>query len=113
MEARACAAEEGDLMSQRIVRRLLAAGAVAAVLATGPLQAQGGPQETGTFWRWLGSFQEQAVRVLHLWMGEENQEKQGLMIDPNGSPAASPGSPTAPSCQGSCTNQGLLIDPNG
>lgn len=101
-------------MSQRIVRRLTAAGAVAAVLATGPLQAQGGPQETGTFWRWLGSFQEQAVRVLHLWMGGAIQEKQGLMIDPNGSNAPSPGSSTAPSCQGSsCTDQGHMIDPDG
>lgn len=100
-------------MSQRIVRRLMAAGAVAAVLATGPLQAQGGPQETGTFWRWLGSFQEQAVRVLHLWMGGAIQEKQGPMIDPNGSNASSSGSSTAPSCQGSCTDQGHMVDPNG
>ena len=51
----------------RIVHRLLAAGAVAAVLATGPVQAQAGPQETGAFLRWLGSVQEQALRVLHLW----------------------------------------------
>jgi hypothetical protein len=99
-------------MSQRIVRRLMAAGAVAAVLATGPVQAQGGPQETGTFWRWLGSFQEHAVRAFHLWMGEVVQEKQGLMIDPDGSTASSPGSPTAPSCQ-SCTDQGHMIDPDG
>jgi hypothetical protein len=97
-------------MSQRIVRRLMAAGAVAAVLATGPLQAQGGPRETGTFWRWLGSFQEQTVRALHLWMGEEAQEKQGLMVDPDGSTVSSP---PPPSCQGSCSDQGHMIDPDG
>ncbi|HEV7503674.1 MAG TPA: hypothetical protein VGS07_02055 [Thermoanaerobaculia bacterium] len=100
-------------MTQRIVRRLMAAGAVAAVLATGPLQAQGGPQETRTLWHWLGSFQEQAVRVLHLWLGGAVQEKQGLMIDPDGNNASGPGGPTAPSCQGSCTDQGPMIDPNG
>ena len=100
-------------MSQRIVRRLMTAGAVAAVLATGPLQAQGGPQETGAFWRWLGSIQEHAIRVLRLWPVEATHEQQGLMIDPNGNNAASPGSPTAPSCQGNCTDQGHLIDPNG
>ena len=94
-------------MSQRIVRRLMAAAAVAAVLATGPLQAQGGPREAGTVSRWRGSFQEQVVRVLHLWMEGAIQEKQGLLIAPNGLTAS------APSCQGSCTDQGHMIDPNG
>ncbi|HEX4961793.1 MAG TPA: hypothetical protein VF173_13200 [Thermoanaerobaculia bacterium] len=100
-------------MSQGIVRRLMAAGAVAAVLATGPLQAQGGPQETGAFWLWLGSIQKQAVLMLHLWAGDAAQRDQGHMIDPDGVNAASPGSPTAPSCQGNCTDQGHMIDPNG
>ncbi|HSS49430.1 MAG TPA: hypothetical protein VLX28_10820 [Thermoanaerobaculia bacterium] len=105
-------------MTQRIVRRLMAAGAVAAVLATGPLQAQGGPREAVTFWHWLGSFQlgsvqEYAVRVLHLWLGGAVQEKQGLMIDPDGNNASGSGSPTAPGCQGSCTDQGHMIDPDG
>jgi hypothetical protein len=100
-------------MSQRTVRRLMAAGAVAAVLATGPLQAQGGPRETGTLWLWLGSFQEHAVRVLHFWMGGAAQEKQGLMIDPDGNTALGSGGSTAQSCQGSCTDQGHMIDPDG
>ena len=105
-------------MSQRIVRRLMVAGAVAAVLATGPLQAQGGPRETGTFWHWLGSFQlgsfqEHAVRVLHLWPGGAVQEKQGPMIDPNGNNGSGSGGSAATGCQGSCTDQGHMVDPNG
>jgi hypothetical protein len=91
-------------MPQRIVHRLLAAGAVTAVLAAGPLQAQESPRETGSFQRWLGGFEKQIALILHLWPG---QNKQGLMIDPNGSPA-----PTTPDCQG-CTDQGHLVDPNG
>ncbi len=92
-------------MSQRIVRRLLGAGAVAAVLAAGPVQAQEGPRETGTFWRWLGSVQKQVVLALRLRTGESVPRKAGPMIDPNGTPAAS-------TCQ-SCTEQGHMIDPNG
>ncbi|MEA2600263.1 MAG: hypothetical protein QOF89_1255 [Acidobacteriota bacterium] len=98
-------------MSQRIVR-LWIVGAVAVLLATGPVQAQG-PRETGTVWRWLGSFQEAAVHVLRLWTGEAAQNKQGLMIDPDGIAATNPGSSTAPSCQGSCADQGHMIDPDG
>ncbi|HSK78870.1 MAG TPA: hypothetical protein VLQ45_20610 [Thermoanaerobaculia bacterium] len=91
-------------MRQRIVHRLLAAGAVAAVLAAGPLQAQESPRETGPFQRWLGGLEKQIALVLRLRTGSN---KQGLMIDPNGSPA-----PAAPDCQ-SCTDQGFLVDPNG
>ncbi len=99
-------------MSRRFIR-LLAAGAVAVLFATGPVQAQGGPRETGTLWRWLGSFQESAVRVLRLFTVEAAQEKQGVLVDPDGINASSPGSSTASGCSGSCTDQGLMIDPNG
>lgn len=108
-------------MSQPIVRRLLAAGAVAAVFAAGPVQAQEGPRSIGTLWRWLGSFQEPAAFALRLWGGEAAAPrkagprvspegisgKQGLMIDPDGYTA-----PTAPSCQ-TCPEQGHMIDPDG
>ncbi|HEX3551876.1 MAG TPA: hypothetical protein VIA62_01435 [Thermoanaerobaculia bacterium] len=99
-------------MPQHVVRRLLAAGAVAAVLATGPVQAQGGPQETGAFLRWLGSVQKQAFLVLRLWPVQAIYGEQGLLIDPNGNTAPSPASTTAPSPQPG-TDQGHLIDPNG
>ncbi|HSK80499.1 MAG TPA: hypothetical protein VLQ45_28860, partial [Thermoanaerobaculia bacterium] len=92
------------LMRQRIVHRLLAAGAVAAVLAAGPLQAQESPRETGPFQPWLGGLEKRITLVLRLWTGSN---KQGHLVDPNGSP-----DPGAPDCQ-SCTDQGFLIDPNG
>lgn len=100
-------------MSQRIVHRLLAAGAVVAVLAAGPAQAQEGPRDAaGKVWRWLGSLQEKAVLTLLLWTGEAVPRKAGPMVDPNGSSAPSPDGSTAPSCQGG-TEAGHLIDPNG
>lgn len=96
-------------MSQRVVRRLMAAGAVAAVLAAGPVQAQESLREAGPFQRWLGGLEKHVSLVLRFWAGEASPEKAGHLVDPNGS--TTPGS-TAPACQG-CTEQGLLIDPSG
>lgn len=97
-------------MSQHIIRRLMAAGAVAAVLAAGPVQAWESPRETGPFQRWLGSLEKHVpFGLLRFWAREASPEKAGHLVDPNGSTA--PGS-TAPSCQG-CTDQGFLIDPDG
>lgn len=96
-------------MSQRIVRRLMAAGAVAAVLAAVPVHARESPREAGSFQRWLGGLEKHVSLVLRFWTGEVSPEKAGHMVDPNGS--TTPGS-TAPACQG-CTEAGFLIDPNG
>jgi hypothetical protein len=97
-------------MSQRIIRRLMAVGAVAAVLAAGPVQARESPRETGPFQRWLGGLEQYVPPgLLRFWTREASPEKAGFLVDPNGSTA--PGS-TAPACQG-CTDQGFLIDPNG
>jgi hypothetical protein len=104
----ALAAEEGDPMSQRIVRRFIVAGAVAAVLTTGSVQAQEGPPASRAVWEWLGSLQERAALTLRLWAKgpaprqagsvspNRAPRKQGLMIDPNGSTAPSPTNPTGP-----------------
>lgn len=125
MEARLVPRGRESVMSQRIVHRLIAAGAVAAVLAAGPAQAQEGPREAaGKIWQWLGSFQERAVLTLRLWTGEAVPRKAGPMVDPNGSSGSTDGKAghlidpdgasgsTAPSCQ-DCNDAGHLIDPNG
>ena len=97
-------------MSQRIIRRLMTVGAVAAVLATGPVHARESPREAGPFQRWLGGVEKHVpFGLLRFWAREASPEKAGHLVDPNGS--AAPGS-TAPSCQG-CTDAGFLIDPNG
>ena len=95
-------------MSQRIVHRLIAAGAVAALLAAGPVQAQEGPRAAaGKVWQWFGSLQERAVLTLRLWTGEAVLRKAGPMVDPDGATGS-----TAPSCQ-DCNDAGHLIDPDG
>jgi hypothetical protein len=95
-------------MSQRIIQRLVTAGAVAAALAASPAQAQQSPREAaGKVWQWLGSLQDRAVLTLRLWTEEAVPRKAGPMVDPNGATGS-----TAPSCQG-CNDAGHLIDPNG
>lgn len=97
-------------MSQRIIRRLMAVGAVAAVLAAGPLQAQASPREGGPFQRWLAGLEKHLpLGLLRFRAREANREKAGHLVDPDGSDT--PGS-TVPGCQG-CTDQGFLIDPDG
>ena len=93
-------------MSQRIVRRFIVAGAVAAVLTTGSVQALEGPPVSRGVREWLGSLQEHAALALRLWAEgtaprqagtlrpDRAQRKQGLMIDPNGSTAPNPSNPT-------------------
>jgi outer membrane biogenesis lipoprotein LolB len=97
-------------MSQRIIRRLVTAGAVAALLAAGPVQARESPRETGPLQRWLGGLEKHLpLGMLRFWTRGKSPEKAGHLVDPNGRTA--PGSNT-PGCQG-CTDQGFLIDPDG
>lgn len=113
MEAcRPFAVKEDSAMSQRMLRRTVTAGALAALLALSmPARAEarelGG---RGGMLQWLSSFWERGVSAV--WpsapAGEDRQPttKGGLEIDPDGRPA-----PTAPS--GGAGDQGYGIDPNG
>jgi hypothetical protein len=108
------AVEEDFAMSQRMLRRIVTAGALAALLALS-LPAPAGARElggTGGMLRWLKSFWENGISAL--WpsaaAGEEGQPaaKAGPGIDPNGKPAPPPVTPS-----GAMGDEGPGIDPNG
>jgi len=101
-------------MSQRMLRRIVTTGALAALLALSmPAQAEarelGG---RGGMLQWLSSFWERGVSAV--WpaapAGEDRQPtmKEGPGIDPNGKPVPTP---TIPS--GATGDEGPGIDPNG
>jgi hypothetical protein len=76
-------------MSQKKVRRLLTAGALAILLANGPAWA--GTREAGRaqgVWQWLAHIWQTALSAL--WSGSSTQNSgggtvdQGYGVDPNG-----------------------------
>lgn len=96
----------------RIVRRVFVGGALIAALAfASSAEAAGRSRWAGSApglleqaWQWVAGLLEGAPP-------ESRQEKRGLEIDPGGTPAPSPGGPTASSCP-PCEFGGG-IDPNG
>lgn len=105
------AVEEDSAMSQRMLRRIVTAGTLAALLALS-LPAPADARElgrTGGILQWLKSFWANGVSAL--WpsaTGEEGRltTKEGPGIDPNGKP-------TPPDPSGATGEQGPGIDPNG
>lgn len=108
---------------QSTFRRYLVAGALATILTLAgavPANARdlGG---AGHAWTWLQDAWTQGVAALWAWPGREApsparasglvpiEAKQGLGLDPNGSPQAN----SASSGCTTCGDQGLGLDPNG
>lgn len=98
-------------MSHRRLRRIVTAGALAALLAVS-LPAQAEAREIGGkggMVQWLRSFWENGVSFL--WPSAPDPRsttKQGLGIDPNGNPI-----PTPTTMCGAGCDEGPGIDPNG
>lgn len=110
-------------MSRRTVQRILAAGALALVLTLAgapPAHARqlAGP---GNLWQRLAQIWQGGLSLLRPWTAapgdpagsglQEITEKEGLGIDPNGSPK--PGSGAASTPCGTCGDAGSPEDPNG
>jgi hypothetical protein len=107
-------------MSQRMLRQIVTAGALAALLALF-IPAQVEARELGApggMLRWLNSFWENGVSAL--WpsapAGEGGSDrppatKAGYGIDPNGNPIPAPAAPSSASCETTC-DKGYRIDPN-
>jgi len=99
-------------MSQRTIRRVLTAGAVAGCLAlAAPVHA--GPRLEGPalglmarLWSWLAPPLHRAAPAPG---GGATQEKEGLGVDPNGGRGSLP---TSSACQGHC-EEGPGVDPDG
>lgn len=105
------AVEEDSAMSQRTLRRIVTAGALAALLALSlPTSADarelGG---TGGMLRWLKNFWGSGVSVLLPSAPDpRSTTKQGYGIDPNGNPVTAPNTMCGSRCE-----EGPGIDPNG
>jgi hypothetical protein len=109
-------------MSQRMLRRIVTAGALAALLALF-MPAQAEARELGGWGgmlRWLNGFWESGASALcpSAPAGEGGvadrrpTTKQGFGIDPNGKPIPDPATPSGTPCGATC-DQGYGIDPNG
>lgn len=102
-------------MSQRMLRRIVTVGALAALLALS-LPAPADARELGALGgmlRWLNDFWESGVSAL--WPSAPADRpitKEGPGIDPNGKPVPDPAIPSGTSCGVAC-EQGLGLDPNG
>ena len=96
-------------MSQRMLRRIVTAGALAALLALS-LPAQADARELGGrggMLQWLKSFWGDGISALWPARGDRQPTmKEGPGIDPNGKP-------TPPTSSGATGDQGFGIDPNG
>lgn len=97
-------------MSQKTVRRVVAAGVLTILLGlagSAPAEARE-LRGTGSVGRWLAGLWQNAVSVL--WPGSPatENEKQGAGTDPNGRPLP----PSATSCGAAC-DAGYGVDPNG
>jgi hypothetical protein len=105
------------------LRRYLIVGVLAVVLTLAGA-APANARDLGTAshaWLWLQDIWTQGVSVLWAWHGREAPgpgrasglvpivSKQGLGLDPNGSPQTNS---VIPGCV-TCSDQGLGLDPNG
>jgi hypothetical protein len=102
-------------MSQRMLRRIVTAGALTALLALS-MPGQAEAREIGGWGgmlRWLNGFWGSGVSSL--WPSapaDRPATKQGPGIDPNGKPVPDPPIPSGTTCGAAC-DQGPGIDPNG
>lgn len=109
-------------MSQRSLKRLLFVTLLAGGLAfAGPAQAQAAPVGPSQgLWKWLTRVWEEGIAVVWGQPGtgpqgyrQPSQQKQGVCIDPNGSPdLVTMGESGSVRCR-SWNEQGVCIDPNG
>lgn len=98
-------------MSQKTVRRVVAAGVLTVLLGlagSAPAEARE-LRGTGSVERWLAGLWQNAVSVL--WPGSPATEKAGYGLDPNGNPLP-PSIPSATSCGAAC-EAGYGVNPNG
>lgn len=104
------AVEEDSAMSQRTLRRIVTAGALAALLSL-PAQAEARELGRGGMLQWLKNFWQNGVSSL--WplapaADRQTTTKEGPGIDPNGKPI-----PTPTTMCGAGCDAGPGIDPNG
>lgn len=105
------AVEEDSAMSQRTLRRIVTAGALAALLALSlPAQAEAREIGRGGMLQWLKNFWQNGVSVLWPSAPADRQPttKERPGIDPNGNRIPTPTTMCGAGCE-----QGPGIDPNG